>query len=201
MSNEDKFIVKIGGEFKPYVLKVKDIFSCDEYKEFTNSKGEQSKIEFPYRIKIVEGKRTVSDEPTTATMFAKDWRKKFYKAETSSGNELVAYTRNHTLLAIIELMKKTKGLKLEKGESFNLKNIEGFEFEGFLVELKDKDPFIDWPSTFEHNGIEVPQLDDFLSEEQRAVRKTIKEMDAPTESKTEVIDAQDLDKMPWETGE
>lgn len=195
MLTEKEAQVTVGGDAKIYKLKVKDIFSCDDFKEFSKPDGSIGKIEYPYRIQIVEGKRTVSNEPTTASLYAKDWMKKFYKATTGSGNELVAYTRNHTLLALIEIMKAKNGLKIESGSMFNLNSIVGYEFEGVLVELKDRDPFIDWVSTFEHNGIKVPTLNDFLTPAEQQVRKTVDDF-AKEDVKAEAVQG-DLNSLPF----
>ena len=203
--------------FTPVEVKVTDINSCDEYKELPSG----GKIEYPYQIEIKDADgNVVSKEPTTRTTRTKDWNKKFYLTESGSGNQFVAYTRNHVLLALLKIKEFRD--KEELGDSVNLNGLVGMKFEARVVDSKDGNKFIDWVGTFEVNGVPTPEIDDLLPEEERAqraaVNKTFEELredfnqkkpsdsgsrditfkdQSPEKKEEEASDEEEIEKLPF----
>lgn len=150
----------------PVKLKVADLSDHDEVED----KGSFT-IEYPFKIQIKMGDKVVADERTTSVLKPKNWFKKFYVYESAkNGNRYPSYTRDHTLLAIVKLMKT------EIGSEFDPNSIIGFEFEGMVVEMEDGTAFIDWYSTFQYNEIPVPTLGD-LEQDKKEVKEVFKDME------------------------
>ena len=137
-------------------LKVTDINACDEEDDFGSFK-----IKYPYEITIEDSKgNVVLKEKTQKALRTKDWNKKFYVKSSDSGNDFTAYTRYMSLLALATI--KTAKTNESLPPKINLNNFVGFEFEGVVVRLDGRDPFIDWVGTFETNGVSVPAPEELM---------------------------------------
>ncbi len=152
-------------------LKVADINACDEKEDRGGFV-----VEYPYEIIIKDSKgNIVLKEKTQGTMSTKNWNKRFYIKETENGGEFVAFTRNMSLLALLTIQRKMNG---DLPTRINLnESLIGFEFDGVVIRIEGMDPFIDWASTFEANGIPIPTVEELRGstpkkeEPKREVRK------------------------------
>lgn len=129
-------------------ITIADIIDCDE-KKVINS---DLTIEFPFIIKynLSNGKVGLQAR-TTGSITAKNWEKKFYL--NSKG--YTSFTRDSDLLAICKI-KEAKGETIDY--PFDVNSLIGFTFEGVYREIDGVDGWIDWTSTFEVNGVAVPNL-------------------------------------------
>lgn len=107
----------------------------------------------------VEGEKHTIVEKSQSTLQAKDWSRKFYIDK--AGN--TKYTRNQTVLALVEIFKAKKNAnlleQLKKGEGVDLELFLKKEFAVSFVWLEDTDTkFIDWYETLKLNGVKTPNL-------------------------------------------
>jgi hypothetical protein len=141
----------------PVTVKIEDVFDSTEVKEFTKKDGTKGEIKLPYRIRIIAKKEgVVSEEDTQSAVNTNDWSKKFY---TKDG--YVNYTRNQTLLAVIEILRKMEhkvAVELDEKGEFNINDLKNVKFEAIL-HTGDAGNWINWVLTFKHHGIPVPQSD------------------------------------------
>ena len=153
----EKATIKTSPDMKP--IKIVDVSVSEEFKEFTDGKGEVQKIEFPFYIHYESEGKTLKNR-TTATLTARKWISKFYQSEGGDGRFWVNFTRDNDLTAIFKILGVTgnemaKQVK-ETGE-FDINKLVGVEFGGFVRTSKDgENTWIDWMSTFEANNIPVP---------------------------------------------
>lgn len=133
-------------------VKIEGVFESIKTKQI----GDRE-ILLPYRIRIVDNKgKIVSEDETLPTLYAKDWSKKFYLNKKG----YIAFTRDHNLLAIVEILRAKKNdiiVKAAIDSKFNINDLEGVEFEAVVSEYEEN-RFIDWIGTFRVNGVEVPDL-------------------------------------------
>lgn len=195
MLDPKQAIINTGG-FEAVNLKIADISANDEVEEKTSPSGETYEIEYPYTIQIKSGKKVITNDRTTRVLKPKEWFRKFYIAHSAKGDEFPAFTRDHNLLAVSKIYEKVKGVSI--GKTFNLLDLIDFEFEGFLVELKERAPFIDWVSTFEHNGVEVPTVEDLYPPQEKEQRRAIDRAFKSEPVKTEKIEEEaGIDDLPF----
>lgn len=152
-------------------------------------------VEYPFKIEISKAKKdkkmgevVVESRRTTKTLTAKSWNKKFYVK-----NDNVAFTWDHSLLALVTIMLKKGDLEAKQLEKFNVNDLIDYEFDGVVREGISQSTgnnymFIDWVTTFEVNGVRVPNVDE-LGGSRKVVEEVKKE-----EVKTNKVDPNDL---PW----
>ena len=164
---ESKAIVK-AATMETEQVKVVDVFESDKKKEFTKKNGEKGEILLPYRIRIEDSKgEIVSEEESTAALYTNKWLKKFYKGKTDYWN----YTRNETLIAILEILRAKKHNLIdeikEKGE-LNINHLRGVTFDAVLSKYENR-KFINWVQTFFVNGVQVPEQEDNTPQVEKAL--------------------------------
>jgi hypothetical protein len=142
-------------------VKIKDIVVCDDVEE-----KPFGVVKYPFKITIVRAdmnEEVVAEERTKGDTYTSKWFSKFYvKVNTGTDGkvyEKVRYTRDHLLLALVQLHEMKTGKSLPK--DFNIKNFEGFTFEASVRTDKDgKNSFIDVAETLRMNGIKVPTVEE-----------------------------------------
>lgn len=184
---EEATVSTIGGSGETIKLKFADInpYEGDDKEE---DRGDFT-IEYPYQITIEDEKgNVILKEKSQSTLRAKDWNKKFYIKEGSTGLEYVAYTRWCSLLAIVMIKKQKVG---ELPKEINLNDLVGFEFDAQIIKIEGRDPFIDWVGTFMVNGVPTPSVDELR-------KKTSSSFDAePVESEKKAEPKTDSKKGAW----
>lgn len=172
-------IVKSGYEVTK--VKIEDVFDCDEFD--TLPSGDE--IKKPYRIRIVDEKGdVVSDNPTRATLTARDWHKKFY----TNKNGYKAFTRDHDLLAIMKVLEALnhplfKAYKEKK--EMNINGLRSIAFDAVVSSGGEGGRWINWVATFRHYNIDTPEDEGTKTE--------------TTDNTKAVADSGMADDLPWES--
>lgn len=136
-------------------VKIEDVFESTDVDKITVN-GEDREIPKPFRIRIVDSKGEVLfDDSTRSTLNTPNWDKKFY--ENKSG--YLTFTRGHTLLAIIQILRALNhpiAKKLDSDGELNINALKGVEFEA-AIGTGEGSKFINWVQTFKANGVPTPE--------------------------------------------
>ena len=157
MSN-DLFLGKNAQLAQGYVSKITEI-------EKQHPHFEKSKLKFAieFKVKTDDGVIAITEE-TLPTLSAKNWDKRFFRKEYegSDGNMYtnLLYTRYQTLNALVKIFEAKGNGEILAGMEAGELDIDKFLKQTFdvVVVVTDEFKFIDWVSTFQANGVEIPKL-------------------------------------------
>lgn len=155
-------------------IEIRDVSDSHEQKDIGNGKV----IEFPYLLELVtfnDNNKEVSltVDPSQSVLEPKEWSKKFY----TNKDGYTAFTRNHELTAVYQILKNKDQLDISE-EGFDVNSLIGKFFEGVVV-INDNYKFVDWIDTFKHNDINVPDLNSKKTNQEETEEESIDPNDLP----------------------